>query len=299
MKKGINKIHDKFFKSSMKNDRVARQFFQSYIPHEILCKTDLTTITVEDNSFIDDDFSETEADVVFSAQVNQQLGYFYILCEHQSSVDKSLALRMRKYMLRIVERYRHQQPDKALPFVYPLIVYTGKDRYTGKTDFFELFAKQPFDIKYYWNQPIRLIDVHRMDDTVIAKHDWLGLSEYVFKYRQSPNFSEAVLILFPWLERIEQQGGSKFVKLVIRYVFDGMESAEEQLFIKKAREYSQSKLGGEVMTLTEQIMARGVQQGKQIIAQNLLAEGMAVTRVVQVTGLSFNEVTKMNESITV
>ncbi len=215
MKNGIDKIHDKFFKNSMENKKVSRQFFQTYLPPEILCKTDLTSMKIENNSFIDEAFRKTEADVLFSAQINEQPGYLYILCEHQSEVDKSLAFRMRKYMLRIIDKHHLQQPDQGLPFVYPLIVYTGKDRYTGKTDFFKLFADQSFDVKYYWNQPIQLIDVYRMNDAEIKDRDWLGLFEYVFKHRQAQDFSEVVVILLSWLDQIEQEGGSDYANLVI------------------------------------------------------------------------------------
>ena len=82
-----------------------------------------------------------------------------------------------------------------------------------------------------------------------------------------------------------------------------MESAEEQLFINKAEEYSQSNLGGEVMTIAEQIRTRsiqeGIQQGKQLIAQKLLAKRMSVANVAEITGLSFDEVSTLIESMVV
>jgi len=52
----------------------------------------------------------------------------YVLLEHQSSVDRWMALRMLRYVVRQVERWRQEHPEsQVLPLIIPLVMYHGPD----------------------------------------------------------------------------------------------------------------------------------------------------------------------------
>ena len=86
MNSPIHQPHDKLFKLSMKDIRVARAFFKNHLPVDILEQLDLDTLKWESNSFVDDAFKATEADVVYSLKQGTEVAYLYLLCENQSGV---------------------------------------------------------------------------------------------------------------------------------------------------------------------------------------------------------------------
>jgi len=119
-----SKPHDGLFKSSMMNIRVATDFFEGHLPPAILQKTDLATLQPTNHSFTDEGLSSKESDLVYKVQINKRDAFIYLLCEHQSTIDQHMALRILTYVLRIFTMHTKQNPSKKyLPIVYPMVVY--------------------------------------------------------------------------------------------------------------------------------------------------------------------------------
>ncbi len=93
--------------------RVARELFNEHLPSEIKELVDFDRISCEKNTFIDPDFKATEADVLYKANLvkSEKIAYLYLLCEHQSDVDKTMPFRLMVYMVRILEMHLRQYPD--------------------------------------------------------------------------------------------------------------------------------------------------------------------------------------------
>lgn len=80
MKSHIYQANDKFFKLSMREIAVAKEFFNAHLPSEILSNIDLSTLKLEKESFIDPAYKDTEADVVYSAKMGRATtAYLYLL----------------------------------------------------------------------------------------------------------------------------------------------------------------------------------------------------------------------------
>ncbi|MGE3920733.1 MAG: Rpn family recombination-promoting nuclease/putative transposase [Gammaproteobacteria bacterium] len=114
----IHQPEDKFFKQSLSDIRVAKDFFEEHLPPAILNQLDLNSLKLQNQTFIDEAYKNTEADIVYKANFNQQSGFIYTLLEHQSKTDHYMALRLLSYCLRIIEQHRKQNPKKPLPIVY-------------------------------------------------------------------------------------------------------------------------------------------------------------------------------------
>ena len=106
----IHQPHDKFFKKAMGDIRIARQFFAVHLPVKLKDKIDLQTLEQENQSFIDDAFKSSEADLVYSVNIgNSNTAYIYLLCENQSTIEHDIALRLLGYKLGIINFHRQQQ----------------------------------------------------------------------------------------------------------------------------------------------------------------------------------------------
>ena len=98
---------------------------------------DFSQIEQINTSFIDDDFGEREADIAF--RVPFRNGWetdeliIYILIEHQSTVDPTMAFRVLSYMVKIWDSQRRewasdQRPKSEWRFspILPIVYYTGE-----------------------------------------------------------------------------------------------------------------------------------------------------------------------------
>ncbi len=78
---------------------------------------------------VDPELRETESDLLFSARLSGGRPLLlYVLLEHQSRVDRWMAPRMLRYVVRQLEHWRKTNPgSEKLPVVVPLVMYHGPD----------------------------------------------------------------------------------------------------------------------------------------------------------------------------
>lgn len=307
----IHQPHDKLFKRSMADIRVAREFFEAHLPPEVAQKIDLDTLELQKQTFIDEAYKATEADIVYTAKMGDSLVYLYMLCEHQSEIDRMIAFRLWVYMARIIELHRSRYPNSLLPIVYSMVVYSGEKPWDAPLEIFDLFGENKSMAKEMLLQPYHLIDIHRMKDEELEKHSWSGLVEYVLKYRRARDVENFLDKLFPWLSKIEMyaESDTSFIRVVLNYVVDGIEANESILLIQKSEQYLSEKLRGEVMTFAQcfrqegmqQGLQQGVQQGikeeRQEMALRLLKEGLSLSLAAKVTELPLEQLQKIQDQL--
>jgi hypothetical protein len=86
--------HDKLIKQVLGEPENAASFLAANLPAELVRHLDLDSLTVVQTSFIDAQFAQSEADLLFSVTVANRPGYVYLLIEHQSSPDGFMMLRL-------------------------------------------------------------------------------------------------------------------------------------------------------------------------------------------------------------
>ena len=115
MKKIVNSPHDKFFKATMTDRRVAKEFFINHLPTSMQKIVDLNKLKLCDKSFIDENLRHTESDVIFSTTFNKKPGYLFLLVEHQRTPDKLMPFRMLKYMISLMDQHLDMSKEQILP----------------------------------------------------------------------------------------------------------------------------------------------------------------------------------------
>lgn len=268
----IHQPHDKFFKQSMSEIIVAKEFFEAHLPENFLKKIDLTTLELEKNSFIDEAYKATEADVVYSVRMADSQAYIYLLCEHQSEVDPIIALRLHVYIVRIMEMHLKKFPNDPIPFVYPLIVYSGDKIWDAPPDIFSLFGENETLAREWFLKPYQMLDIQRMTDLELRRHLCSGLIEFSLKCRRAFDLENYLENLFSWLqELIVQNPRGEFIgRTVLYYMMDIIEEKNKELFITKIQQQLSSKYRGETMTLRESFERDGFEKGiKQGMEQGI------------------------------
>ena len=321
-----NTIHqplDKFFKTGFSYPRVAREFFNQYLPEPLKEKLDFETLTLENTSFISATFKSTEADVIYSAKLyDNTLAYFYCLLEHQSEVDAEMALRLLGYIVSMLQTHIKQY-GLPLPLIYPLVVYTGEKEWHVSRDFFDLFGTHAELARSLLGNPFNLLDVCRMEDSEIKQHLFSGVMWYVFKNRVK-QIAPFVPELFEWLNQVSQQGDQQWPKDVLEFTFRET-NVEPGAWIENAqRLLHHQELGRETMTLAQyfkeegrkaaleeaKIFAQeeakalaqhfkeeGRQTGIELVAQNLLRSGATLEFAHKMTGLQLAWLTRIQQQL--
>ncbi len=168
MKKEINNIHDKSYKTLFSNKEIFLNLLQDFTEHTWSKEMNPEQLILVDKSYILSDYEELEADIVYRGKVGEQEVIFYVLLEFQSSIDYSMPIRLLFYMVEIwrdvLKDVRVEEIKKKtfkLPAIIPIVTYNGIEqwyvptRFRDKIDTPERFGENLLDFEYL------LLDVNR------------------------------------------------------------------------------------------------------------------------------------------
>lgn len=297
----INNLHDKFFRSAMSNTRVARDFLEQYLPKNILSSTDLSTLQLQKESFIDSNLKQMISDVLYKVKIKECDSYIYLLVEHQSTPDRFMAFRLLRYVCRIMGHHIKNLKNDSLPVVVPLVFYHGRQFYPYGTDIFELFGASRELAKSVLLQPFHLIDVNNLSDEVLTERVWSGVLTFIQKHIFERDILRYYEEIVPLLKKLMTEGADDYIISIIQYVMNAGSIGDVQQFVRLASTLSPT-FGDEVMTLAERLRLEGLAEGKAEgkvegraegreeaateIAKKLLTNGVDLKLVAHFTGLS-------------
>ena len=129
--------HDKFFKETFSIRENVIDFLKGTFPEEILKKLDLSALTLDNNSYIDEELKEHFSDIVYTCFCKDKELKITLLFEHKSYPAACPYLQLLKYLLKIWET-NVKQTERLMP-VIPVILYHGKEEWKVRrfSDYFE------------------------------------------------------------------------------------------------------------------------------------------------------------------
>jgi hypothetical protein len=121
--------HDRLVRFTFGHPERAAAELRAVLPAFVVSRVDWTSLKLERGSVVDPALRETETDLLFSARLKDgRQVLFYVLLEHQSKVERWMALRLLSYVVRELENWRRKHPDSArMPMILPLVLYHGPD----------------------------------------------------------------------------------------------------------------------------------------------------------------------------
>jgi len=145
--KEINNPHDIRYKELFGNKTHFLSLLKDCVKPVWLDELDADSLRKSEKSFILQDFSEKESDIVYESKINGTTVIFYILLELQSSVDFEMPYRLLLYMTEILRQYRNasnekdrEKKDFRLPAVFPIVFFSGSGQWTAPTSFKQVLA---------------------------------------------------------------------------------------------------------------------------------------------------------------
>ncbi|WP_406706913.1 Rpn family recombination-promoting nuclease/putative transposase [Sodalis sp.] len=305
--------HDSLFKKFLSDIAVARDFLEIHLPPHLRKRCDFGTLAMASGSFIEDDLKNQCSDMLYSMKTTTgHDGYVYCLIEHQSHPEKLMAFRLLRYAVAAMQRHLEQGND-SLPVVIPLLFYHGTTSpYPYSTQWLDCFA-EPELAESVYRQAFPLVDITAMPDDEILSHRRVALLELVQKHIRTRDMLELAAdiarLLNLWAIPKEQ------FRSLMYYIAERGNTSDEAQFLQhiaaKATDYRE-----DIMTIAEQLEAKGIQKSIQLgeqkdrqeglqegrqesarsIARQMLARGMERDVVKVCTGLSDHDLDDLTRS---
>ncbi len=290
----IHQIHDKFFKCSLKEKRIAVDFLHAHLPPALFQRLDIESLSLTDKSLVLPKLREIHCDIAYKCKIDQQDGFILFLIEHQSNAPELMAFRKLQYTVSLMNDYLREGHTK-LPLVLPICLYHGSESpYPHSTDIYDEFDNPELARELVF-KPFHLIDLTTLSQETIEKHGLAAVMEMLFKHYQAKD----VVNKFKQIVR-----NSVFTQTIYQIGTPYFEDVLHYMLYSNGDEHSPSAntlIDMLVETLPnerEVIMTFGEQlerKGKLEVAKNMLAAGVDLAFIKQVTELSDEEITALVE----
>lgn len=124
-------IHDKAYRYLFSNPLIVRELLESFVEMDWVKYIDFSSAQPIDKSYVNGEYEEYEADIIYKPQFKNSEIYLYLLIEFQSTVDRFMAFRMLNYVMELHRELYYKQGKKRLPIVFPLLIYNGDKKWNA------------------------------------------------------------------------------------------------------------------------------------------------------------------------
>ena len=313
-----NSEHDKLFKKILENREQTAKFLDMVLGSG----KDITAKNLElyNKEFITDKFEKNETDIVYKV-TNLNV---YIIIEHQSTADRTMPYRVRRYKMALMESVINKKEMKKanykLPRIIAIVLYTGKQEWKNKKleDIQEplKWYKEDYD-------EFILIDVNSFKkekilegNLIITKVMLLEREENLEdvikdiekimdreKIKQDIQYKELLKVFIEYTFINEKYKAiRKYIEVLINKIFDEEGDDETmshvtQLFdeafdkAEKRGEIRGEKRGEERGKIIGE--KRGKKRGKQEVAKAMKADKVSYEIISKFTGLKLEEIEEL------
>ncbi|GAA0698319.1 Rpn family recombination-promoting nuclease/putative transposase [Halomonas sp. IOP_14] len=313
----VNNHHDTGYKELFSYPEFVQQLIEGFAPAEIARLMDFSTLKSQSGNYITPLFEEKIEDVVWSVNVNwqgmTQEVYLYILLEFQSSVDRTMPVRLMHYAACFYSELLKQKvitPGQGLPPVFPVVLYNGSERWTASLDLYDMIMPEPPGLLQVYQPRMRyyLVDEGRYTDEQLglvqsplsgvfsiekASTNRQGLQQAVDRIVaiiQADSHKERIdKIITRWLKRHLQRLGAEVDLNQLNSLVEDKDMLAENLENWAQQERQVGIQEGEKLGIE-----KGEKLGIEKTARNLLKLGvLSDEQIAGATGLALEDVAKL------
>lgn len=293
--------HDLVFKTFLSTMETARDFIAIHLPPALLQLCDLQTLQLESGSFIEEDLHSYFSDMLYSLKTACGDGYIHVLIEHQSSPDRHMAFRLMRYAIAAMQQHL-EAGHNVLPLVIPILFYQGRrSPYPNSMNWLDEFS-DPVVAGRIYSQNFPLVDITVIPDDEIMRHRSMAALTLIQKHIRQRDLTRLLDKLAILLTR-NHISGQQVIALV-NYMLQAGEAQDARTLLYEMAQRA-PQYGDELMTLAEQLkqegrnegiqqgMKQGIQTGEREasrkIARAMLEKGIPAADIIEMTGVSAEE----------
>ena len=255
----IKNSHDKLFKDTWSDPDNAKSFLKNYLPKKVLDLTNLDSLEICKDSFIEKNLEEYYSDMLYKADIKGSSGYIYLLFEHKSYYDKWIHLQLLEYLIKIWRQDIKNNNPANLPIIIPMVLYHGRYKWTAKTEFSSLFINKTKELNEFLPDfKFILYDLNSWSDNEIKGSVFTKAVLLLLKHIFSPDLQNKLPEVFSLFKDLsESQTGLQYLESLIRYLLSNVENIGiNDLKSIVSNAVDQNK-GDMVMTIAERLRQTG------------------------------------------
>ena len=300
-----NNHHDTGYKELFSYPEFVQQLIEGFAPAEIAQLMDFSTLKSHSGHYITPLFEEKIEDVVWSVNVNwqgmTQEVYLYILLEFQSSVDRTMPVRLMHYAACFYSELFKQKvitPGQGLPPVFPVVLYNGSARWAASLDLYDMIMPEPPGLLQVYQPRMRyyLVDEGRYTDEELGlvQSPLSGVFSIAKASKNRQGLQQAVdrvvaiIQADPHKERID--------KIITRWLKRHLQRLGAEVDLNQLNSLVEDKdmLAENLQNWAQQERQEGEKLGIEKTARNLLKLGvLSDEQIAEATGLALDEVMKL------
>jgi predicted transposase YdaD len=272
--------HDLFARYTFGRPERAAAELRATLPPHVISEVDWASLRQEPGSVVDPELRETESDLLFSARLRTGRSLLlYVLLEHQSTVDRWMALRMLRYVVRQVEHWRQQHPETTrLPVIIPLVMYHGPEgAWTASRRVEELFElPDEEEQRERWRALVPRFE-YLLDDLTAEREEALRarpgpplarLAWLVLRYGRTEELARKLPDWGTLFAQVQAgpEGAEQLVVLIRYLLWTGNKAVHEaakRVLHSVLDEKRTEELMGSYRSFGEELMEQGLQRGRE------------------------------------
>ena len=212
--------HDKGYRQLLASKKTFLQLIKTFVQEDWAGEIDESNLVRLEKSYILQDFSEKEADIVYLLQTKDTSAIFYVLLELQSTVDYLMPFRLLLYMVEIwrdvynnTPKEERERKDFRLPPVIPAVLYNGAPAWTAAPNFKETLSSYKKFEQHVLNFCYILFDINRYREEDLCRA--ANLISSIFVLDQKNNYPELVKRLHRLIGVFKKLSPEEFQQLII------------------------------------------------------------------------------------
>lgn len=277
--------HDALFRAVFSNAANAAGELRAVLPDPLASRIDWASLELEHGSFVDEQLSDRQSDLLFSVRFGDTTAMLYVLFEHQSSSDPLMPFRMLRYMVRIWGRWIEANPSaRKLPAVVPVLLTHVPGGWRAALTMHQLLqVPEELRVSLAAHTPefqIVLDDLALRTDAELRGRSLRALVVMtLLLLRDSRKHRGLVVVFREWATLVravwKEPNGSEALGMLVRYAMLANMRVKRQDLVEVLVPIVGKQAGEVVMTEGERLIQQGVKRGRAEGRVEGRAEGRA------------------------
>jgi predicted transposase YdaD len=312
-------VHDRGYKLLLSFGKIFQELMEGYVDADWKSRLDYSHSQRIDKTFILQGLEKQESDVLYKVPLlgQEKEIYLFVLIEHQSTIDYSLAFRILVYLTNVwsdiyknVPEETRRQQSFRLPPVFPIVLYNGAGPWTAARTLREMVDEGEIFGDYLPNVKYHLVDIARADPQRLQQ---LGNSlAGVFLLEHDLQGEEFAAAMQQAFDLIDQDTDEPLWRAIVTWITARIlrempEQAAEVLDKLDLDKRDRKEIRSMLETMPKKIFALGMQKGRQEGRQegeqigirktvaNALKAGLDVETIHNITGVPKEEIRKLQK----
>jgi len=199
--------HDAAYRRLFSHPELIRDLLLGFVPEPWVKDLEFDSLERVNAFFVDDRLRRRESDVIWRIRLRDRWVYIYVLLEFQSTVDRTMAVRLLTYVALLYQQLIHggQLDGNRLPPVLPVVLYNGDIAWNAPVALGELLHEMPEGLERY--QPrfeYLLLDERHTEPRSLPERNLLTAVFRLERRAEPPELLAALGHLVDWLRLPDQ-----------------------------------------------------------------------------------------------